>query len=117
MKYSVILLVIAALAAAQQAPIAMCELRPALEEIRNAIAVSYEDLLTIEPGATGTVTVSFTIAPGGALTEVSITSDPGLESVARAADEAMQGLDYGPGLLEEPISITVPYNCIPPSEN
>lgn len=117
MKYTVILLVIAALAAAQQAPIAMCELRPALEEIRNAVAVSYEDLLAIEPGATGIVTVSFTIAPGGAVTDVSVTSEPILEPVARAAEEAMQGLGFGPGLLDEPLSISVPFSCIPPSQS
>ncbi len=117
MKYSVILLVIAALAAAQQAPIAVSEMRPALEEIKEAIVTSYGDLLAAEPGATGTVTVSFTIVPGGAVTDVSVTSEPVLEPVARSAEEAMQGLDFGPGLAGEPLSISVPFNCIPPSEN
>ena len=40
-----------------------------------------------------------------------------METVAEAAEEAMQGLDFGPGLLYESISISVPYRCIPPSQN
>lgn len=117
MKSCSILLAIASLATAQQAPIAMDEIRPALEGIRDAIMTSYEDLLATEPGATGTVTVAFTIAPGGALSEYSVTSEPVMEPVAEAAEEAMQGLDFGPGLLYESISISVPYRCIPPSQN
>lgn len=115
MRYLATALVLAAVVSAQQEPIGLQEIRPALMEIRDVIVAEYGMLLLSEPGASGIIELTLTVNPGGALSDVGVTSDPVLQPVADAALEALYGLSFGPGLLSEPIEIRVPFNCVPPS--
>ncbi len=115
MRHLVTAMVLAAVVSAQQAPIGLQEIRPALTEIRDVIIAEYGILLLSEPEAAGIIELSLTVDPGGSLSDVGITCDPVLKPVADAALEAVNGLSFGPGLFAEPIDISVPFSCVPPS--
>lgn len=109
--------VLCSIGSAQQAPIAMEEIRSSLREVKDAINSEYGHLLLTEPEAAGNVTVSFTIGTDGSIQGLSITCDEALESVAEAAENALAGFPVRPGLLDEPLQVSIPFDCIPPSGN
>lgn len=117
MRFLAAALVLTAIVSAQQEPIGLQEIRPALMEIRDVIVAEYDMLLLSEPGASGIIELTLTVNPGGALSDVGISSDPVLQPVADAALEALYRMSFGPGLIAEPIEIRVPFNCVPPSRS
>lgn len=108
------ILVAASIASAQQASIAMEEIRGSMREVKDAIWSEYQDLLRTVPDASGNVTVAFTITSVGAISDVVVTSDPGLETLSGAAEDALRGVSFDAGLVEEPLEISVPFECSPP---
>lgn len=108
--------VICAAASAQQIPTAMDVLQDPLDGVRDAIAAEYEQLLLTEPEAAGKVTVSFTIGTDGRISGLVVTCDKVLESVAEAAESAIADISIHPGMLDEPVEISIPFDCLPPAE-
>lgn len=108
--------ILCAAASAQQMPVAMEEIRSSLRGVKDALAAEYEELLRTEPGAAGRVTVSFTIGTDGSISSLAVTCDQVLEPVAEAAENAIAGVSFQPGMLDEPLEISIPFDCLPPTE-
>lgn len=108
--------VLCAAASAQQIPVVMEEIRSSLRGVKDALAAEYEELLLTEPGASGRVTVSFTIGTDGSVSGLTVTCDQILEPVAEAAENEIAGISFQPGMVDEPLEISIPFDCLPPTE-
>ena len=76
---------------------------------------AYEDLLRSNPTASGTISVSFSITPGGSVTGVSVSAPGNLSSLIASVRAAVQSLNFGVSSEQiDNIPMIVPLNLVPP---
>ena len=74
---------------------------------------AYEGLLRSDPGASGTITIQFSITPSGSVTGVSVSG--GLSSLHSTVRSAVSGLNFGPAPEQTGnLPVTVPFSLVPP---
>lgn len=93
----------------------MNDIRRKTNMIIMRIKRAYEDLLRNNPTAGGTISVSFSITPGGSVVGVSVSAPGSLSSLTSAVQAAVQSLNFGPSSEQmENIPTGVTLNLIPP---
>jgi hypothetical protein len=107
------ILALAAVAGAQNSAVVLGQVRAELEGVRDQLAAAYEELLVIDPDASGTIMLEFEIIPAGFVSSVSVTCDPGLETVADVVDGAARRMSFAPGMVDELTEISVPFELLP----
>ena len=76
---------------------------------------AYEDLLRSNPTAAGTISVSFSITPGGSVVGVSVSAPGNLSSLTASVQAAVQSLNFGSSSEQiDNIPTGVTLNIVPP---
>lgn len=93
----------------------MTDIRRKINMINMRVKRAYEDLLRSDPSAGGTISVNFSITPGGTVTGVSVSAGGSLASLEPAVRAAVQSLNFGPSSEQTAnIPMSVPINLVPP---
>lgn len=90
-------------------------IRVKINEIKTVVQTDYEVLLATNPDAEGTITLSFSIAPEGAVSDALVECTEDLLSLQAAILTTVEELDFGIAPDQtEGIPITVPFTLTPP---
>lgn len=89
-------------------------IRNKVNDIKEVIQADYEVLLVSEPGAQGTVTISFSITPEGAVTDTVVGCPEELSDIEANITKAIGELEFEPTEHTENLPITVPFDLMPP---
>ncbi len=93
----------------------MTDIRRKINVIKMRVQTAYESLLRSNPGASGTITISFSITPGGSVTGVSVSCPGGLASLQGTVTAAVNSLNFGPAPEQTGnLPVTVPFSLVPP---
>ncbi len=93
----------------------MNDIRRKTNMIIMRIKRAYEDLLRSNPTAAGTISVSFSITPGGSVTGVSVSAPGNLSSLTASVQAAVQSLNFGASSEQiDNIPTGVTINLVPP---
>ena len=93
----------------------MADIRRKTNMIIMRIKRAYEDLLRSNPTASGTISVSFSITPGGSVVGVSVSAPGNLSSLTASVQAAVQSLNFGASSEQiDNIPMIVPLNLVPP---
>lgn len=93
----------------------MNDIRRKTNMIIMRIKRAYEDLLRSNPTASGTISVNFSITPGGSVVNVSVSTPGSLASLTGSVQAAVQSLNFGPSSEQvENIPTGVTLNLVPP---
>lgn len=93
----------------------MSDIRRRINVIKMRVQTAYESLLRTNPGASGTITINFSITPSGSVTGVSVSCPGALSSLQGTVTSAVQGLNFGPAPEQTSnLPVTVPFSLIPP---
>ncbi len=93
----------------------MSDIRRKINIIKMRVQTAYESLLRSNPGASGTITISFSIAPGGSVTGVSVSCPGSLSSLQGTVTSAVSSLNFGPAPEQTGnLPVTVPFSLVPP---
>jgi TonB family protein len=93
----------------------MSDIRRKINIIKMRVQTAYESLLRSNPGASGTITIDFSITPGGAVTGVSISCPSSLSSLQGTVTSAVSSLNFGSAPEQTGnLPVTVPFSLIPP---
>ncbi len=93
----------------------MNDIRRKTNMIIMRIKRAYEDLLRSNPTAAGTISVSFSIMPGGSVTGVSVSAPGNLSSLTASVQAAVQSLNFGASSEQiDNIPTGVTINLVPP---
>ncbi len=88
----------------------MSEIRQRLNVMKMRIQTAYESLLRSDPTAAGTINISFSITPGGSVTDVSVSCPGSLSSLQATVTSAVNSLNFGPAPEQTsnlPVSVPV----------
>ena len=90
-------------------------IRVKINEIKTLVQTDYEVLLAANPEAEGTITLSFSIAPEGAVSDAVVECTEDLVTLQEDILTTVEELDFGiaPDQTES-IPITVPFTLTPP---
>lgn len=90
-------------------------IRGRINEIKEMVQTDYEVLLAADPEASGTITISFSITPEGAVAEPSVDCPEELTALRADIVSVLEELDFGvaPDQTED-IPIEVPFTLTPP---
>jgi TonB family protein len=93
----------------------MSDIRRKINIIKMRVQTAYESLLRSNPGASGTITINFSITPGGSVTGVSVSCPGALSSLQGTVTSAVSSLSFGPAPEQTGnLPVTVPFSLIPP---
>ena len=93
----------------------MNDIRRKTNMIIMRIKRAYEDLLRSNPTASGTISVNFSITPGGSVVNVSVSAPGPLSSLTPSVQAAVQSLNFGPSNEQmDNIPTGVTLNLVPP---
>ncbi|MCD4847387.1 MAG: hypothetical protein K8R76_04270 [Candidatus Aegiribacteria sp.] len=93
----------------------MNDIRRKTNMIIMRIKRAYEDLLRSNPTASGTISVNFSITPGGSVVNVSVSAPGPLSSLTGSVQAAVQSLNFGPSSEQmDNIPTGVTLNLVPP---
>jgi hypothetical protein len=93
----------------------MSDIRSRINVVKMRVLSAYESLLRSNPGAGGTITINFSITPGGSVTGVSVSCPGALASLQGTVTSAVQGLNFGSAPEQtDNLPVTVPLNLVPP---
>ena len=93
----------------------MSDIRRKINIIKMRVQTAYESLLRTNPGASGTITISFSITPGGSVTGVSVSCPGALGGLQGTVTSAVNSLNFGPAPEQTGnLPVTVPFNLVPP---
>ncbi len=93
----------------------MSDIRRRINVIKMRVQTAYESLLRTNPGASGTITINFSITPSGSVTGVSVSCPGALASLQGTVTSAVQGLNFGPAPEQTSnLPVTVPFSLVPP---
>ncbi|MCK5117134.1 MAG: hypothetical protein KAR44_11070 [Candidatus Aegiribacteria sp.] len=93
----------------------MNDIRRKTNMIIMRIKRAYEDLLRSNPTAAGTISVSFSITPGGSVVGVSVSAPGNLSSLTASVQAAVQSLNFGSSSEQiDNIPTGVTLNLVPP---
>jgi len=93
----------------------MNDIRRKTNMIIMRIKRAYEDLLRNNPTAAGTISVNFSITPGGSVVAVSVSAPGSLSSLTASVQAAVQSLNFGPSSEQiDNIPTGVTLNLVPP---
>ncbi|MCK4504432.1 MAG: hypothetical protein KAW14_02345 [Candidatus Aegiribacteria sp.] len=93
----------------------MNDIRRKTNMIIMRIKRAYEDLLRSNPTASGTISVNFSITPGGSVVNVSVSTPGSLVSLTGSVQAAVQSLNFGSSSEQvENIPTGVTLNLVPP---
>lgn len=93
----------------------MTDIRRKINMINMRVKRAYEDLLRNDPGAGGTINVSFSITPDGSVVGVSVSAPGSLSPLTASVQAAVQSLNFGASSEQtENIPMSVPMNLVPP---
>ncbi len=93
----------------------MSDIRRKINIIKMRVQTAYESLLRGNPGASGTITISFSITPGGSVTGVSVSCPGSLAGLQGTVTAAVNSLNFGPAPEQTGnLPVTVPFNLVPP---
>jgi len=93
----------------------MSDIRRKINIIKMRVQTAYESLLRSNPGASGTITISFSITPGGSVTGVSVSCPGSLSGLQGTVTAAVNSLNFGPAPEQTGnLPVTVPFNLVPP---
>lgn len=93
----------------------MNDIRRKTNMIIMRIKRAYEDLLRSNPTASGTISVNFSITPGGSVVNVSVSAPGALSSLTGSVQAAVQSLNFGASSEQvENIPTGVTLNLVPP---
>ncbi len=91
----------------------MSQIRRKINVIKMRVQSAYEGLLRSDPGASGTITIQFSITPSGSVTSVSVSG--GLSSLHSTVRSAVSALNFGPAPEQTGnLPVTVPFSLVPP---
>ena len=74
----------------------MSDIRRRINVIKMRVQTAYESLLRSNPGASGTITINFSITPSGSVTGVSVSCPGALSSLQGTVTSAVSSLNFGP---------------------
>jgi hypothetical protein len=93
----------------------MNDIRRKTNMIIMRIKRAYEDLLRSNPTAAGTISVTFSITPGGSVVAVNVSAPSSLSSLTSSVQAAVQSLNFGASSEQmENIPTGVTLNLVPP---
>ncbi|MCK5131228.1 MAG: AgmX/PglI C-terminal domain-containing protein [Candidatus Sabulitectum sp.] len=93
----------------------MSDIRRKINIIKMRVQTAYESLLRSNPGASGTITINFSITPGGSVTGVSVSCPGPLASLQGTVTSAVSSLNFGPAPEQTGnLPVTVPFSLVPP---
>lgn len=93
----------------------MSDIRRKINIIKMRVQTAYESLLRSNPGASGTITIDFSITPGGSVTGVSVGCPGPLASLQGTVTSAVSSLNFGPAPEQTGnLPVTVPFSLVPP---
>lgn len=93
----------------------MSEIRQRLNVMKMRIQTAYESLLRSDPSAGGTINISFSITPSGAVTNVSVSCPGNLASLQATVTSAVNSMNFGPAPEQTSnLPVTVPVRLVPP---
>ncbi len=93
----------------------MSDIRRRINVIKMRVQTAYESLLRSNPGASGTITINFSITPGGSVTGVSVSCPGALSSLQGTVTSAVSSLNFGPAPEQTGnLPVTVPFSLVPP---
>lgn len=93
----------------------MSDIRRKINIIKMRVQTAYESLLRSNPGASGTITISFSITPGGSVTGVSVSCPGALGGLQSTVTSAVNSLNFGPAPEQTGnLPVTVPFSLVPP---
>lgn len=93
----------------------MSDIRRRINVIKMRVQTAYESLLRSNPGASGTITINFSITPSGSVTGVSVSCPGALASLQGTVTSAVSGLNFGPAPEQTAnLPVTVPFSLVPP---
>lgn len=93
----------------------MSEIRQRLNVLNMRIKTAYEALLRTDPGAGGTINISFSITPGGSVTGVSVSCPPSLAGLQATVTSAVNSMNFGPAPEQTSnLPVSVPVRLVPP---
>ncbi|MCD4707917.1 MAG: hypothetical protein K8S62_09285 [Candidatus Sabulitectum sp.] len=93
----------------------MNDIRDKIIEIKDVVQRDYEALLATDPEAAGTITISFTITPEGAVTETLVECPDELSELRANIVLVLEELEFGASIEQtEDIPVTVPFTLTPP---
>jgi len=93
----------------------MSDIRRRINVIKMRVQTAYEDLLRSNPGASGTITITFSITPSGSVTGVSVSCPGALASLQGTVSSAVSSLNFGPAPEQtQDLPVTVSFCLTPP---
>jgi len=93
----------------------MSDIRRKINIIKMRVQTAYESLLRSNPGASGTITINFSITPGGSVTGVSVSCPGALSSLQGTVTSAVSSLNFGSAPEQTGnLPVTVPFSLVPP---
>lgn len=93
----------------------MSDIRRRINVIKMRVQTAYESLLQTNPGASGTITINFSITPGGSVTGVSVSCPSSLSSLQGTINTAISSLNFGPASEQtQNLPVSVPFMLTPP---
>ncbi len=93
----------------------MSSIRRRINEIKAVVQTDYEVLLATDPEAGGTITVSFSITPGGTVSDPSVDCPEELASLRENIISTLAELEFDPAPEQtENLPIEVPFTLTPP---
>ncbi|MBN1435204.1 hypothetical protein JW921_10625 [Candidatus Fermentibacterales bacterium] len=93
----------------------MSDIRARLGILKMRVQTAYESLLRSNPTAGGTITVNFSITPGGSVVGVSVSAPSELQGLVATVQSATQALNFGAAEGQtENLPVTVPIRLLPP---
>ncbi len=93
----------------------MADIRLELRRINQVLEPAYEELLENNPTASGLIEVNFSITPDGSVTDIVVSPDESLASLASGVEESISAISFETcPEQEENIPITVPIYLIHP---
>ena len=93
----------------------LVSIRAMVNEIKTVVQTDYEVLLATNPEAEGTITLSFSIAPEGTVSDAVVECTEDLVTLQADILTVVEALDFGiaPDQTEN-IPVTVPFTLSPP---
>ena len=93
----------------------MTDIRRKINVIKMRVQTAYESLLRSDPGASGIITISFSITPSGSVTGVSVSCPGSLANLQGTVTSAVNSLNFGPAPEQTSnLPVTVPFELRPP---
>jgi len=95
----------------------MEDVRDEIAKLKESIQEAYAELLEDSPEASGTVELSFLITPQGAIDDIRVSCDEGLESLEEVMITQAEQLSFDNCAgQEDDIPVTVPFSMLPCQE-